>query len=225
MSTTTSRRGTIGRLVLMVLSAMSFFVVTTPSAHAVESLQLTAGSGFFFVVDGERHSCTLGPLVTWVENGDTKYGGLTAGHCGRNGVPVTARRNGDVIGHITRNHTSGGMDIAVVQFLDPMYVQRSIIPAKDFADAVVGQKVVIHGDSTTVATGVVVGKYGEPSIEVTAHTEHGDSGGPVYGIDSEGKYSILGIVQGALDNGHAVVVSSQTIRAYIGPSVHLYGSR
>ncbi len=218
--TATRRGGAVGRFMLLAL-VFAGALLGTASPASAESMRLTAGSGFYFRVDGALRTCTLGPLVTWVEDGTTVYGGLTAGHCGKVGVSVSARRNGDAVGRISHTLAQGTSDIGVVQFDSIKNVRVSGIDHHGLADYEVGQDVVVHGSVTRVTTGTVTGKFDGASFSVTAPTRDGDSGGPVYGIKGVNTRTVIGIVHGFASDGSTVVVSAETMRTYIGPNVRV----
>lgn len=220
MVTAAKLRKTASRLAIAVLAAGAVTVALASPATAA-SASVGAGS----VVYIENSVCTLGPLVSWTDaHGEHARGALTSGHCGAKGSRVYNSHTNDLLGVVTVSEYDefGTEDYAIIAFHDSVRVAAPL-PNKGGAEPTKGMRVRAFGGVSGNRAGEVTEVFGT-SFNVSFPVANGDSGGAVYGIDTEGIH-ILGVIRGIdADSGGTRAVSVAHILDEV-PAVAIAGAR
>lgn len=150
---------------------------------------------------------------------------LTAGHCGNVGDQVGIEING-VIEHVGEFVWSneydgfGTHDAAVIRITEGGYRYTGAVAMMDLLpSSVTRHSTLVTGRPTVCAVGFVSGLSCGPyvtesrnsnNIDFKFHSRKGDSGGPVFIVDNDGKVHAAGIISGvpfALGEGYARIQS------------------
>lgn len=207
----TSRGGkALGRLALMMVAAVMSIVAAAP-ANAAPTVPLLPGDQVFVVHrDASVSTCTVGPYVSFPGNdGTTRYGAVTAGHCGDDGDDVyrvrgdgsremVSRIFGAVNDKTNRDYALLPLNRAFVSQGGP-YTPRGVVLTQELAAA------SFQGMNVSLcAAGVTTGTRCGPLTEVVGGrihakfpSDHGDSGGPVW-VNTENGTEVVGILRGNL---------------------------
>lgn len=231
MSTSRSEKAA-GRLALMVLVAvMSIVAVAPANASPAYTAPLFPGDQVFVVhSDASISTCTVGPYVSFTGNdGATRYGAVTAGHCGEDGDDVYRVRSdgsremvskifGSVNDKTSRDYALLPLNRAFVSQGGP-YTPNGVVLTQELAAA------SFQGmDVSLCAAGVTTGTRCGPLTEVVGGriharfpSDHGDSGGPVWVRTANGT-EVVGILRGNLlaDPSVSVIIP-------IGVPLNAYG--
>ncbi len=182
----------------MVLSPASA-AAATPPVHAGTEIRVG------------NQICTLGYVLP---GPDGKAEGVTAGHCGVVGDSVTDK-NGTYLGYIADSLNDYNGDIARIRFNDLpggslttwVPYQGKMLPvlgSMTFADVMQAQPVLCKvGRTTGESCGPLQGAPGKAQVAFAAASDHGDSGGPVYALSSDGVYAV-GILFSGSGNSEAL---------------------
>jgi hypothetical protein len=171
--------------------ALSFSVLTAPSAGAQDPVALGGGSGI--VIDGDTY-CTLTAIG---KDNQGSLIGFTSAHCGGPGAKVAAEgaENRGVLGTMVAGNE--GLDYAVIQF-DPHLVQP-VAEVNGFRidgigpDPVFGEVACKLGRTTGYSCGVTWGPGEKPGTIINQVCgQPGDSGAPVT-VNNQ----LVGMIHGA----------------------------
>lgn len=177
--------GIVGLFVGLVLTLIpGGQAQAAPSAKVGPGTAIKIGNG----------ACTLAAAGT--DNGG-RLVGLTAGHCGRIGAPVTLENNrrAGVVGRIADRNV--GLDYAVIAF-----DRAKVVPVRRIGQSTVrrtaafpgpGAAVCKDGRTTGFSCGVVLGRFDGRRNETLSYVcaAPGDSGGPILAGDR-----LVGILTG-----------------------------
>lgn len=161
------------------------------SAHAAAPVVLGGGSG---IALGGKAICSL---TTIGHDNAGRLIGLTAGHCGSTGTPVSAEADhAGQVGTIVFSDNGAGLDYSVIEF-DP----AQVTPARTIGGTTIagtapapgpGVSVCSDGRTTGYNCNINWGPFEDISLDQTC-SNHGDSGGPVTVGDR-----LVGMLQGGL---------------------------
>lgn len=210
-------------MIRLAVSSLAAMAAVTALASTANAAGITARPGSVIYVDNSV--CTLGPLMSWKDASNTiTYGALTAGHCGEFGDTVYLARTEERIGSIavSEYNSFGSDDYALVAF-DHVNYAAPAISNKGVGAPSEGMRVRTFGGISGDRVGTVTATQ-STSFDVSFPAVKGDSGGAVYGVDSEGIH-LLGIIQGYnADTGKAHVVTAEYALRDM-PSVAPLGAR
>ena len=161
------------------------------------------GVGIYDAANQVSGRCTLGFLATGADGAQYAF---TAGHCATGGdVVMVYKTAGNYlrVGQFANSvHTAAGRrDIALVR-LEAGTPQDTRVLSRRPVEGVIGQPAAgdtlcFYGDVSGLRCGAVAPSY-EPDNMVVfrALSQHGDSGAPVYRIESDGSATAVGILGG-----------------------------
>lgn len=206
--------------------AMGVGVFTAPPVAAANPSSITPGARIDVEHSDTVSKCTVGPYVTYRQNGEKRYAALSAGHCGSHGEPVfwtdgngTRRLVGnlfnpydDIMGSVARDYVLIPLDVGLVNpAVSGMYEPVNIMTMNELSSR------IVNGTPTTVcAAGTSSGERCGPLVSASGRTgrieakfpsEHGDSGGPVWVKTNDG-IRIIGLLRGtpSTDSSISVIV-------------------
>ena len=220
-----------GRLALMMLAAVMSIVTASPVNAAPSTTPLFPGDQVFVVhSDATVSTCTVGPYVSFAGNdGATRYGAVTAGHCGNDGDDVYRVRSdgsremvskifGAVNDKTSLDYALLPLNRAYVSQGGP-YTPNGVMLTQELAAA------SFRGTDVSVcAAGIATGTRCGPLVEVVGGrihakfpSDHGDSGGPVW-VNTANGTEVVGILRGNLlaDPSVSVIIP-------IGVPLNAYG--
>ena len=220
----------LSRLALTALAAVMSVLAAAP-ANAAPTDPLHPGDQVFVVhADDSVSTCTVGPYVSFPgSDGDTRYGAVTAGHCGDNGDNVYRRRGdgsrelvsqiyGAINDKTSLDYALLPLNRAFVSQGGP-YTPSGVMLTQELAAA------AFQGvDVSLCASGITTGTRCGPLVEVIGGriharfpSDHGDSGGPVW-VNTANGAEVVGILRGNLlaDPSVSVVIP-------IGVPLNAYG--
>jgi hypothetical protein len=187
-------------IAVTVLAAASI-LGATPEAHATAA-SIGPGDRIDYVTaDGSESFCTTGYVYTGT-NGHAYA--ITAGHCQADEpghvVEETTGATGRFINAVVAPPRSGGPDYGLIDF-GPHVANHPANDTIDFASDIrppvveVGQEVCHLGVSSGTHCGTVAYSYGDDQFMTTGMPASvpGDSGGPVWVTDGDGRAHIVGI--------------------------------
>ncbi len=177
---------------LVVMATLAGMAALVPAQAAEAAPRATVGGGSGIVLNGNAR-CTM---TTVGHDRTGQLVGLTAGHCGPLGAPVTSERTpkAGVIGRVMA--ASPRMDVAVIN-LD----QARVRPVRQVGKARIYKvgsyprphsNVCKQGRSTGFTCGPTLLFQGDATLNYVC-SNHGDSGGPII---SRGR--VVGMLNGAL---------------------------
>ena len=220
-----------GRLALMMLAAVMSIVMAAPVNAAPSAAPLFPGDQVFVVhSDATVSTCTVGPYVSFTGNdGSSRYGAVTAGHCGDDGDDVYRVRSdgsreliskifGAVNDKTSLDYALLPLDRAYISQGGP-YTPHGVMLTQELAAA------SFRGSNVSVcAAGITTGTRCGPLVEVVGGriharfpSDHGDSGGPVW-VNTANGTEVVGILRGNLlaDPSVSVIIP-------IGVPLNAYG--
>lgn len=200
------RKALLATLVALTVAIATF--TGAPTATAAPSL---VSSSAIYMNSGSR--CTLGFVLP---GSDGHAEGITAGHCGNVGDLVT-NQNGVTIGYYVNSvKTNSNEDIARIRLRGdglPTGSASTYVPFNGQWWPILGvmspeelnttRPVLCKVGSTTGQTcGLMEGEATASTIKFRAASDHGDSGSPIFAMNTEGVYA-AGVLLGSpiKDNG------------------------
>lgn len=189
------------KCIAVAVAGMAALAMTAPAAHAAAP-SISPGDRIDYMTDeGSASFCTVGYVYTG-SNGHAYA--ITAGHCQTDDpghvVDASATVTGRFVDSLVAPPRSGGPDYGLIDF-GPDVTPRSVIgdeiavAAAEPPAVELGQTVCRLGVSSGEHCGTVAYRYGDEQLMTTdmPASVPGDSGGPVWLVDDNGKAHIIGI--------------------------------
>ncbi|MBM4574702.1 hypothetical protein GS896_25390 [Rhodococcus hoagii] len=189
------------RSILSASSAIAIATIYPGMATAAPGILSPADPLVVAAADGASNTCTLGFLFS----GPDGYArGMTAAHCGAVGqkASTTSRQQvGTVIEH-------GKDDIALIDVATELRVFGTVPGIGEVRGVITPDEINRTQPllcKRGIASGLTCGYLTSPAEDnyfvMSGGSLHGDSGSPVWAIDSSGSLRAAGIVSGVMDDG------------------------